>query len=182
MKHSEIAARYANAMFMLAKENNKLDVVFQEIREIKKIFETYKEIKEFVSSPLFKPSEKLNVFSKGMHGRGLTEVTEAFILLLAKKNRLSLFPEIVEAFQAKSDEENGVSRGKVSSAGVLSPEERTELEKIVNKVTGKKVILNYDENANLIGGLIAKVGSYTFDDTITGHLTRLQDDIKRSAH
>ena len=182
MNYSEVASRYASALFEIAKDNNDLDKVFAEIRELNKVYEKNNEVVEFVSSPLIKPSEKLKAVKATLENKGLSETTENFVLTLAKKNRLEIFPQIVLAFQTKTDEANGVTRGTVTSSSVLAPEERKSVENKVQKVTGKKVILTYEEDTEHIGGIIAKVGSYTFDDTLTSHLRRLQEDIKRRAH
>lgn len=181
MKHSELASRYASALYDIAQETKSQDLVFSEVRELNKIFSA-NDILNYMNSPLVQPFEKRETLKKAFNGNGVSENTQNFVLTLAKKGRLSIFPEIVSAFQSKSDEMNGVKRGEVTSANVLAPEERNELAKTVEKVTGKKVILSYEENPNLIGGLIAKVGSYTFDDTLTSHLRRLQEEIKRRAH
>ncbi len=181
-KYSELAARYANALFDLASEANIRDKVFSEIRLLDKIYSSNEEVGAFVTSPLVKASDKVEFTKKVFIDKGFSEVVEKFLITLAHKNRLQLFSEIVFAYQAKSDETNQVSRGEVTSASVLTPEERAEVEETVKKVTGRKVILNYEEDPELIGGLIAKVGSYTFDDSLTSHLRRLQEDIKRRAH
>ncbi len=182
MRYTELASRYANALFDLAIEAKQQEEVFAEIREINKVYDNNNEVTDFMKSPLIKPSEKLEAMNSACAGKGLSSTTENFIFTLAQKNRLELFPEVVLAYQARSDEANGVSRGQVTSSAVLAPEEREEIEQTVRKVTGKKVILSYKEDTNLIGGLIAEVGSYTFDDTLTSHLKRLQEDMKRRAH
>jgi len=75
-----------------------------------------------------------------------------------------------------------VTRGTVKSASVLPPESRSRIEKRVSEVTGKKVILTYTQDATVIGGLIAEVGGYLFDDTLKSHLQRIKDDLNRRDH
>ncbi|MCB0392372.1 MAG: ATP synthase F1 subunit delta [Bdellovibrionales bacterium] len=181
MRFSELASRYAKAIYEIAEVASEQDKVFAELRELDKVYGE-PDIVEYLSSPLIAPDEKLKVVKDSIKDKGLSETTENFVLTLARKGRLNIFSQIVHAYQSKSDEAMGVRRGTVTSASVLPPEERKEIEKTVEKVTGKKVILAYEEDTELIGGLIAKVGSYTFDDTLTSHLRRLQEDIKRRAH
>ena len=109
--------------------------------------------------------------------------TEAYLLLmtLAKKERLAWFSEIVQAFQSRIDDVNGVGRGAVRSSVVLAPQDRMQIESIVEKVLKKKVILSYKIDPALIGGLVAQVGSYTFDDSIDSHLKRMTEELKRKA-
>ena len=119
------------------------------------------------------------VLKKALEGQGLSEDTFNFILTLAQKGRVNLLPEIIGAFEGKNDEARGVIRGEVRSPQDLSQGERQEIEKVVSEALGKEVIFTYKVDSSLIGGLIAQVGSYTFDDTLTSHLRRLGDDLNR---
>src|SRR4029077_20300117 len=96
------------------------------------------------------------------------------------KNRLGIFSEIVTAFEHITDEAHGVTRGTVRSATVLAPEERKRIETLVGRATKKQVILTYKEDPSLLGGLVAEVGSFTFDDSLHAHLKRINEQLNRS--
>jgi F-type H+-transporting ATPase subunit delta len=89
---------------------------------------------------------------------------------------------MVSAFETISDEDHGVTRGNVRSAATLSPESRQQIEDTVTKVTKKKVILNFTEDPKLLGGMVAQVGGWTFDDSLETHLTRMSEDLNRRTH
>lgn len=182
MRFTQVAARYAKALFELAKEAGEQDRVFSELRQISTLLEREQQITEFLLSPVVKSEEKVISLSKAIAHDSISEVTRNFILLLAKKNRLALFAEITHAFQTHSDAAHGVVRGQVRSATVLAPEQRTQLEGIVGKVTKKQAILSYKEEPTIIGGLIAEVGTYTFDDTLSSHLRRVKEELNRRAN
>ncbi len=182
MGYSELAARYAKSIYEVAAEKNQADRVFGELRSLQQTFEKDGQITEFLNSPILKSEDKEKALKEALKNSGLSEETHALVLLLAKKGRLPVFPEIVEAFQARADESHGVTRGTVRSAAVLSPEERARIEKTVSNYTKKQVILTYKEDPNVIGGLIAEVGSYTFDDTLKSHLRRLNEELNRRTH
>ncbi|MCB0364241.1 MAG: ATP synthase F1 subunit delta [Bdellovibrionaceae bacterium] len=182
MAVSEVATRYAKALFDLAAENNNAKPALEQMRALKNIFEKDQELLGFLKSPLIKTEEKEKSLAQALKGAGLLNEVESFLLLLAGKNRLPLFSEILTAYQTLTDEANGVTRGVVRSATVLSQNDRKRIEETVSKYTNKNVILTYKEDEELLGGLIAEVGSYTFDDTLTSHLKRLNEELKRSAH
>lgn len=180
MKYSEIALRYAKAIFMESKEEaGRQEEVFEELRGLQRIFEKEKEIFQFMTSPVVSKEDKEKVFMDSLNG-SLSDSTKKSVMLLAKKGRMYLFPQIVEAFQAILDAENGVTRGVVKSAAPLSGADRQRVEDTVSKYTNKKVILSYKEDSSLIGGLVAEVGSFSFDDSLTSHLTRLNEELNRS--
>ena len=182
MRYSELANRYAKSLYDISAENKQADRVFAELRAVQDIFQKDVQITEFMNSPVMKAEDKEAALKEAFKNGGLSEETHSLVLLLAKKRRLQIFPEIVEAFQARADEAHGVTRGTVRSAIVLSPEERKRIEATVSNYTKKQVILTYKEDPNVIGGLIAEVGSYTFDDTLKSHLSRLNEELNRRTH
>ncbi|MCB0419440.1 MAG: ATP synthase F1 subunit delta [Bdellovibrionales bacterium] len=182
MSVSEVATRYAVALHSLAKEKGIEEKTLQELRALGDLFNKDKDIYDFIHSPLIVAASREAALKAALDGNGVSEDVSNFILMLARKNRIAAFEGILEAYQNQVDIENGVTRGIVRSVSVLSPEERVAIEKKISDVTGKRVILNYTEEPNLIGGLIAQVGSYTFDDTLTTHLSRLKEDLNRRTH
>ncbi len=103
-------------------------------------------------------------------------------LVLAARDRVEDWAAVVQAYQARSDEAHGVVRGIVRSASALLPDQRTAIEKKVAQVTGKQVVLEYKQDEALLGGLVAEVGSYTFDDSLETQLRLMNESLKRSAH
>lgn len=182
MSVSEVATRYAAALHSLVKDNGTEESTLLELRALADLFAKDPAVMEFIHSPLILASKREEALKVAICDKGLSKDVESFVLLLAKKNRIVAFEEILDAYQLQVDIDKGVTRGVVRSVAVLSPEERAEIEKRISDVTGKRVILNYTEDPDLIGGLIAQVGSYTFDDTLTTHLSRMKEDLNRRTH
>ena len=180
MKYSEVAQRYAKALFLLAKENGSTDETHDQLKFLSEAIEKDSEILEFLTSPLVSKDKKEKVFTDGLNGQFSGE-TKSFLLLLAQKGRVQLIPEIVLAFQTLIDESNEVTRGTVRSAAPLANTELEKIKETVSKITNKKVILTYKEDKSLIGGLVAEVGGFTFDDSLTSHMTRLNEELNRRA-
>jgi F-type H+-transporting ATPase subunit delta len=177
---SEVARRYARAFYELAKAENSADKVFAELRVLKQAF-SEPAIKEFLISPVVDGDKKAEALKTALGGKASQSLQNG-VMLLAAKNRLGLFFDIVDAFEAISDADHGVTRGTVRSAKALNPEARSKIEATVNKVTGQKVILNFTEDADLLGGMMAQVGGWTFDDSLETHLTRMSEDLNRRTH
>jgi F-type H+-transporting ATPase subunit delta len=182
MKNILLASRYARAIYALAKEKNEQDAVFNQMRALNEVFQNDKEVGGFLFSPLVRPSDKVAALEKLTADLSIGEPLKNFLLLLAKKGRLGVFNEIIAAFQQIADEAHGVTRGTVRSAAVLAPEERKRIETLVGRATKKQVILTYKEDPSLLGGLVAEVGSFTFDDSLISHLKRINEQLTRSTH
>jgi F-type H+-transporting ATPase subunit delta len=181
MRIPEASKRYARASFELAKAQNAHLKAFEELLQIKKAIESDKTLSSFLETPLIESEAKKKMLVSALAGKA-SEIVSNLIAVLADKNRLNLLPTIVDAFQESIDEANGVTRGEVSSATALSPESQKGLEETISKVTKKKVILTFKHDPTVIGGLVAQVGGWTFDDTIESHLKKLSEDLNRSAN
>ncbi len=186
MKHSEAAKRYARALFDIATENKDVEPVLNQLREVNSALQKDETLRQFFSVPVVKAADQKKVLdalfsTKGLlGGKKFSEETQSLLLLLVSKRRLYLLPEIVLAFQSAVDAANGVDRGSVKSAGTLFADERKQLEAIISKHTGKKVVLEYLEDKNLLGGLIAQVGTFVFDDSLETQLRLLPQYLRRS--
>lgn len=176
----QVATRYARALYNLAKEKNEQDVVFDQMRVLSEAFTGDKDIANYLESRLIPTTEKAKAIEKLVSSVALAGTLKNFLLLLANKNRLPLFAEIVSAYQVIADEAHGVTRGVVRSATVLGPEERKQISELVSRATKKQVILTYKEDPSLLGGLVAEVGTYTFDDSLISHLKRMNEQLTRA--
>ncbi|MAV90758.1 MAG: ATP synthase F1 subunit delta [Bdellovibrionaceae bacterium] len=181
MKTSVIAQRYAKALFELSKQAKNESLIFTELQALEKEIFSSTEFKEFMSSPVIQSKEKESIMAKSLDN-SVSDTVKTFCLLLAKNGRLSLFSEIVHAFQALADDEKGVVRGTVRAPQVLGGEEQKAIRDQVQKVIGKKPELHFEVDPALIGGLKAEVGSFTFDDSLSGHLRRMNEQLNRSAN
>jgi F-type H+-transporting ATPase subunit delta len=182
MRNSILASRYARALYALAKEKNQHELVFDEMRVVEEAFRGDQNIGEFLQSPMVRPTDKVKALEAAFAKISLSETTCHFLLLLARKERLPIFSDVVVAYQAIADEAHGVTRGVVRSATLLGPDDRKRIEELVSKATKKQVILTYKEDSTLLGGLVAEVGSFTFDDSLTSHLNRINEQLTRSVH
>jgi len=180
MRNMILATRYARAIYNLAKDANEQDNVFNQMRSIDEAFTSDAEIANFLSTPMIRPTDKIKAIDGLLAKIKVADSLKNFVLVLARKGRLPLFSDIVIAYQQISDETHGVTRGEVRSAAVLGPEDRKRIEDLVGKATKKKVILTYKEDSSLLGGLVAEVGSFTFDDSLTSHLSRINEQLTRS--
>jgi F-type H+-transporting ATPase subunit delta len=179
MRSPEIAKRYAKALFSLAIDNRSQDKVFNDLRTLSEIFTKDKDTHEFLVSPIIAPAQKEDVLNKVLANNGVSKEVVEVVLLLARNERLVIFPDLVHSFEQEIDASNGVIRGAVRSAAALAPDERQRIEQTVEKYLNKKVIMTYVVDPSVIGGLVAQVGSYTFDDSISAHLSRMNEELKR---
>jgi F-type H+-transporting ATPase subunit delta len=176
---SPVSKRYAKALYGAVKDKV---ATLNELRVLIKIISEDPIIDGFFSSHTQPEHQKLDVLAKSIQGKGLSEEVGNFLKVLIIKGRSAHLKDTLTAYEALVDAENGVTRGNVKSAVKLDADARQRIEAVISHFVKKKVILNYSEDPKLVGGVLAQVGGWTFEDTLDSHLRRLKEDLNRRAN
>lgn len=177
-----IARRYAKALLALTKQKSTHRRALEELVQVRKAIFGDATIEGYFANPLIPPDQKIQAVKNAFTGKGLLEEVSNLLVLLAEKNRFSVFSELVDAFQESIDLEEGITRGVVRAAKPLSPEQTKNLEDKIGQTLKKKIVLTFKEDPKLLGGVVAQVGGWTFDDSIESHLRKLNEELNRSAN
>lgn len=176
--NSEVAKRYAKALFA-AIGDTKTEEVLTQLREAQSIL-SQPQLNNLLSSPVLSRKEKVMVVEQSISNMNLSKDVEGVLKLLATKDRINVLESVVSSFEKISDEKNNVLRGVVTSSEKLSKTDQEQIKDAISKFTGNQLLLEYKEDASLIGGVLAHVGSYTFDGTLDTQLTKLKEQVNRS--
>jgi F-type H+-transporting ATPase subunit delta len=173
LKNLAIAKRYAQALYLEAKAENKL-------KEISKDFETLSEIilnKEFAA--LMNNATLTGEDARGVLGalykkNIVSKLTYAFLTVLSGKRRLSILPEAISAFAAFVREENNEVLAEVVYAAEVGEPVRGKLVSRLKTITGKNIILKEAVDPALLGGLKVVIGSTLYDASIRGGISAMK--------
>jgi len=109
----------------------------------------------------------------------LAPLTANFLFLLAEKDRLGYLPGIQSTYAAFLDEAQGVVRGKMTTAIALADTRQKDITSTLEKKSGKKLVLSYDVDPAILGGIVLKVGDKVLDASLRAQLHVLKEQIKR---
>lgn len=181
MSGNIVARRYAKALFAVGKKQSQseLDAYGKQIAELAEALEGAPEALRFFKNPVFSVEEKKAVLKQIADSLGLTGPIRNFANLLADKNRLVSVPEIAADFKAMLDEQNGIISGKLVTAVAISDARKVELKERLEKQTGKKLVLDYATNADILGGVVLQIGDSVLDASLRAQLNILKETIKR---
>ncbi len=178
---SEVAKKYAKALFEISLENKSQDKIFSDLRSLVDALASDSSINEFFSAHFVNSDTKVQIIEKSLGGKLDPSLVDV-LKLMATKGRLNLIRDLSSAYEKLVDDSHGVTRGSVRSAKLLSAEARQKIEQKVAEVTKKKVILNFKEDPKLLAGMVAQVDGWTFDDSLETHLTHMGEDLNRRSH
>ena len=182
MRVSEVSQRYAKALLEVTKAKGTQAKAFAELQVLGQSFTQDASVKAYFENPLVPSEQKVAAVKAALNGKNVSEDVVSTVILLAEKKRLSSLSDVVIAYQGLMDLENGVTRGSVRSAQPLADDAKKDIEAKIAKVLNKKIILTYSQDPKLLGGVIAQVDGWTFDDSVETHLKKLNEELNRRAN
>jgi len=170
---SGAAERYARAIFELGSEAGQLERLVQELSDFAASFTTLLALRRSLENPVIDVPLREALLRQIARRAELSPLTINALLVLLRRRRLGSLPGIARRLRSLSDEKNGVCRAKIISAGSLSETYFAQLRQGLEGALGKRVILEHEEDPDLIGGLVARIGDNTFDGSVKGRLEEL---------
>jgi F-type H+-transporting ATPase subunit delta len=174
----EIAEVYARSLFEVAKENDVLDRVHDELGEFAEALEEDRNLQVFLFSPYFSSEEK----KKGV-GSIVSDADERFanfLALLAERHRMPALFRIRREFDALWAEENKLLPVTVTSAVELDESLVKDIGKSIEEQTGRRVELSSNVDPEVLGGLMVRVGNMVLDGTVRNRLERLRKSVAKA--
>jgi F-type H+-transporting ATPase subunit delta len=174
-----LARRYAQAMFDVAKKRGASEQAAGEIAPLAEAIREHGELRGVLENPAI-PIEKKVAIADALlaaAGGGRAEV-QRLVRMLAERGRLTLLPDIAEAYAELVLEANRVMPAEVVTAAPLSDETRAALVDALGKATGAEIRITERVDPAIIGGLVARVGSLVFDSSVTHQLEQLRQRLR----
>ncbi len=175
-----IARRYARAVFELAKEAGKVAEVSRELNAFADAFEASTELREIDGLPSLQGSDRRAIIESLGTRLGAGQLTIRGVAMIAERQRLSLLPDLVRVVEGMADDHLGVLRGTITSAVRLDEGYRGKLKNKIEEATGKRVLLTFDEDPNLIAGIVTQVGDRVIDGSVRGRLSNLAESLRQT--
>lgn len=178
MINGSLARRYSQALFEIASDTG-LDQIDADLRELTKMVEENREVKDTLLHPHISMMDKKAVMDKLM-GEDFGDITRRFLYLLIDRRREHLLPIIQREFTRLADEARQVVEAKILSAVALDEKRLGELKKAIERMTGKDVRVVCEVQAELIGGVLIQIGDRVIDGTIAHALDKMRENLRKN--
>ena len=170
------ATRYARALLDVAtKESVDLETIARELDEFVTFLKQQPALERLMLNPAVPAPRKRAAMEQITALSNFTPIVSKLLVLLADRDRLGLLKDIAATYHDLLADRQNVVRAEVTSAEPLAPQRVADIEQKLASVTGKKVSMTTRVNADLIGGVIARVGSTVYDASIATQLKKLRD-------
>jgi ATP synthase F1 delta subunit len=175
----EIARVYAEALFGVAKENDKLDEIHEQLGQFADALEENHDMQVYFFSPYFTSAEKSEGIAKAVSGA--EEELVNFLELLAEKHRMPVLFAVRRDFDELWAEERKRLSVIVTSAVELDPKVVKKVGEEIQKQTGREIDLDAVVDEDVLGGLVLRVGNRVLDASVRAKLDRLRKEIAAAA-
>lgn len=172
MANETLARRYATAVFELASEADLADRIGAELQAISDLLFSHPMMMEFYVAPIIDRGVKEKTLHAALAGK-LHDVALHTILLLVRKRREALLPEIVVAYRNLQRAARGAEPLIIASAKPLSEAQVAELVGVLSKTYAKTFEVTCKVDADLIGGVRVTMGDKRIDGSVAGRLESL---------
>ena len=172
------ANRYAKALFDVAlEEKADLAKVDQDLQDVVAMMNESPDLARAAGHSANTEAARQSLMEAVAKAMTLSAPVTKTLVLLAKSGKLDLIPDLAAAFRERLLAHQNIVRAEVTSAAPLSPEKTKALEESLSRVTGKKVELSVSVDPELLGGVVAKIGSTVYDGSVRTQLARMRQEL-----
>jgi len=170
-----IARPYAEAVFALAEETEKLDL-WSEMVELLTAIVRDETVASAVSDPLFDRADLLALMLE-IGGDHLSKKGQNLVRLLVQNGRLSVMPEIAILYEKLKAESQSTLSVHVRSAYELKPAQEKQIVDALKRRLGLDVTITSEKDPELIGGVHIRAGDLVIDGSIKGKIEQLANEL-----
>jgi F-type H+-transporting ATPase subunit delta len=171
---SQVARRYARAVLEIGVETGSLDTLVSELSSAAEAYAASAELRSAVENPLISLEAKRAILVEISERLGLGPIARNTLQLLVDRRRMRALPGIAQRLHEFSDQRRGVLRAEVTTATPLGNSYYTQLQAQLERLTGKKVVIDRREDPGLIGGVVTRIGDTVYDGSLRTRLHELK--------
>jgi F-type H+-transporting ATPase subunit delta len=172
------ANRYAKALFDVAlQEKADLDQVERDLQAVTRMMQASPDLAAASKRGSVTDAARKSLMEAVAKAMTLTTPVTKLLVLLAKTGKLHYLPDLAESYRERLLTHHNIVRAEVTSATPLSAEKTKALAESLSKVTGKKVEVSTSVDPDLLGGVVARIGSTVYDGSVKTQLQQLRKEL-----
>ena len=175
----DIAQVYSRSLFEVAKEQDKLDKLREQLGEFADAVSDNRDLAVFFFSPYFSTPEKKDGLERMLDGAD--EAFVNFLHLLVENHRMPAIFRIRRQYDDLWEEENQLLPVQITSAIELDEDTVTHIGDTIGEETGQRVDVSREVDPEILGGIVLRVGNSILDASIRNRLQRLRRQVARAA-
>ena len=175
---SVVGDRYAESLFDLAKEENKVTQYLDDIKLVGEVLGSDPQIVQFFNHVLIENDKKIQLLDQSFKGN-VDQYVLNFLKLLVQSRRIRYIDDIVKSYIKLSNQYLGIEEGTIYTPYKLTDQQIQDIEKAISKKENKKVTLKLSIDSSLLGGIKVQIANRIYDGTIKNKVEMLKKELLR---
>jgi F-type H+-transporting ATPase subunit delta len=177
MSVETVARRYASALADAVLASDQSETVKRELTGWGELFGSNPDLHTVFSNPAIIHGNKEKVLDELIARTRPSGTTANFLRILLQNGRLAELGSITDKFSDVLEQRGGVVSAQITSARELPENERSEFEQNLERLTGKKINVAYAVDKDIIGGVVTRIGSTVYDNSVKTKLENLREQL-----
>jgi ATP synthase F1 delta subunit len=174
----EIAVVYSRSLFEAALDQDKLDVVREQLGQFADAVDGERRLQVFLFSPYFATEEKKDGLRRAVDGAEPMFLN--FLELLLENHRMPAIFRIRRGYDRLWEQHNRLLPVAVTSAVELDAETVRRIGDRIAEQTGRTIELSSTVEPDILGGIVVRVGNQVLDASIRNRLETLRKQVVRA--
>ena len=175
---SVVGDRYAESLFDLAKEENKVTQYLDDIKLVGEVLGSDPQIVQFFNHVLIENEKKIQLLDQSFKGN-VDQYVLNFLKLLVQSRRIRYIDDIVKSYINLSNQYLGIEEGTIYTPYKLTDQQIQDIEKAISQKENKKVTLKVSIDPSLLGGIKVQIANRIYDGTIKNKVEMLKKELLR---
>lgn len=173
-----VSKTYADAMFSLAMEEERLEEFWEAAGKVLEILEREPEFAELLRQPQLSRAEKEQILREVFGGR-IPKEMEGMLLLLMKKGHVDEMTSVLDSFIELVKEEKKIGKAQVITAIALSEEKKKQVKRRLLAITEyRQLEMEFVVDPKLLGGMVIRIKNRVVDTSIRTRLQTLSRQLR----
>lgn len=173
MRDDSVVKGYASALFHVARSEDLVEVVEDELYKLREVLKKNAELSEFLSNLRIAPEGKKKAL-KEICGAKVSPVTLNHLNLVIDQGKQRKLVPIIEEFLALAAAAREKVTAEVITSVPLSEQMAEKLARELTKVTKKQVFLKPRVDPSILGGAIVRVENKIIDGSLRHQLAAMR--------
>ncbi len=174
----EIAQVYARSLFEVADEQDKLELVADQLDAFADAVGQNRDLQIFFFSPNFSVHEKSDGLKRAVEGAD--PIMQNFLEALIERHRMPAIFRIREDYDRMLQQARKHLPVLVTTAVELDPTIVESLGQRIGEQTGNEIELTSEVDPDIIGGIVLRVGNFILDASIKTRLENLRREVAQA--
>lgn len=175
------ARRYGVALFDVSLKETDPRKVEQDLGAFVALVGEHPELEQILLNPAIPAARKRSVVATLASRMSLEPVVSKLLELLAARDRLGLVPEVLEQYRERLLDHLEVVRAEVTTAVPLGDDRLAAIGQGLGALTGREVVMTTRVEPEILGGVVARIGSTVYDGSLRRQLERIKEKLAGGA-